>query len=267
VYTSVFYCPIFATPEAAPPFIPLAALALVLLVNHVSRLTLHVSRFTPLVLFTLLHLAASLFSYSQHDSLTWSFKLLTLLTFTFAIPLTIHTPAHWRRIALLVVVVSVAIPTLLSVVKLVELAWRLGIRPAMQYRMGLTELGRANLIARTLMIGAPLLIAQAITATLRTRRAPTSPSAGSPPRVLAVAGQAPLTSRGGPPSPLKSGGTEGGLVLAFDVATAPESWSQPGDGVTFAIYVESGQDMQPETRNLRGPQAERDRPPLASPHA
>lgn len=31
VYTSVFYCPTFATPEAAPPFIPLAALALVLL--------------------------------------------------------------------------------------------------------------------------------------------------------------------------------------------------------------------------------------------
>ncbi len=32
-----------------------------------------------------------------------------------------------------------------------------------------------------------------------------------------------------------------GSVLAFDVATAPESWEQPGDGVTFAVYIQSGQ--------------------------
>ena len=35
-----------------------------------------------------------------------------------------------------------------------------------------------------------------------------------------------------------------GDVLAFDVATAPQSWEQPGDGVAFAIYVESGQGAQ-----------------------
>jgi hypothetical protein len=35
-----------------------------------------------------------------------------------------------------------------------------------------------------------------------------------------------------------------GAVLAFDVATVPESWEQPGDGVTFAIYVESDQGAQ-----------------------
>jgi len=44
-------------------------------------------------------------------------------------------------------------------------------------------------------------------------------------------------------------GEKPGFWLAFAVATAPESWEQPGDGVTFAVYVESGQDMQPETRN------------------
>jgi hypothetical protein len=32
-----------------------------------------------------------------------------------------------------------------------------------------------------------------------------------------------------------------GEVLAFNVATAPESWSLPGDGVTFAIYAESAE--------------------------
>lgn len=37
---------------------------------------------------------------------------------------------------------------------------------------------------------------------------------------------------------------ERGAVLGFAVATAPESWKQAGDGVTFAIYVESGQGAQ-----------------------
>ena len=32
-----------------------------------------------------------------------------------------------------------------------------------------------------------------------------------------------------------------GAVLAFDVATAPQSWQLEGDGVTFAVYVESDQ--------------------------
>jgi hypothetical protein len=30
-----------------------------------------------------------------------------------------------------------------------------------------------------------------------------------------------------------------GTVLAFDLALAPGSWSQPGDGVTFSVYVEA----------------------------
>ena len=37
-----------------------------------------------------------------------------------------------------------------------------------------------------------------------------------------------------------SKGTEGGPALAFAVATAPESWEQPGDGVQFDIYIDDG---------------------------
>jgi tetratricopeptide (TPR) repeat protein len=36
---------------------------------------------------------------------------------------------------------------------------------------------------------------------------------------------------------------EGGS-LAFELATSPESWEQPGDGVAFAVYVESQQGME-----------------------
>jgi len=56
-----------------------------------------------------------------------------------------------------------------------------------------------------------------------------------------------------PASPLISGGTEGGLTLAFDVAMLPESWDQPGDGVTFAVYVKSDQDTQHPTPNTQYP--------------
>lgn len=37
---------------------------------------------------------------------------------------------------------------------------------------------------------------------------------------------------------------ERGTILAFNIATLPDSWEEPGDGVTFAIYVESDQGMQ-----------------------
>lgn len=45
-------------------------------------------------------------------------------------------------------------------------------------------------------------------------------------------------------SPLLAGATEGELLFIFDLATAPESWHQSGDGVTFAIYVESDQGTE-----------------------
>jgi hypothetical protein len=35
-----------------------------------------------------------------------------------------------------------------------------------------------------------------------------------------------------------------GGLLAFDIATAPESWNKPGDGVAFALYVESQQGAE-----------------------
>lgn len=37
---------------------------------------------------------------------------------------------------------------------------------------------------------------------------------------------------------------ERGAMLTFDVTTAPDSWTQPGDGVTFAVYIESEQDAR-----------------------
>ena len=37
---------------------------------------------------------------------------------------------------------------------------------------------------------------------------------------------------------------EPGARLAFDAATAPESWERPGDGVDFSIYVDSGKGLQ-----------------------
>jgi hypothetical protein len=41
-----------------------------------------------------------------------------------------------------------------------------------------------------------------------------------------------------------------GANLAFGIATSPETWSQPGDGVTFTIYIEPGQHA---TTKLQSP--------------
>jgi len=37
---------------------------------------------------------------------------------------------------------------------------------------------------------------------------------------------------------------EPGAVLIFDVATSPESWESPGDGVDFNVYVNPGAELQ-----------------------
>jgi hypothetical protein len=51
--------------------------------------------------------------------------------------------------------------------------------------------------------------------------------------------------RGTAPTPPLAGDAEGGLLLAFDLATAPESWEQPGDGVTFSVHIDAGQPTEP----------------------
>jgi tetratricopeptide (TPR) repeat protein/O-antigen ligase len=175
VYTSAFYFPTFATPEAGPSFVYLIALAMVLLTTipvtcHASQLESHVAVSIPLVLFVLLVLIASLLSLAQHDSLVWLLRLLTLVLLAWVIPLSVETRARWKRMAMLVVVMGVTAPVLLSAGKLLELAWGLDGWAAVCYRMGLSELGRANLIARTLLIGVPVLIAQAAAATGRVWR-------------------------------------------------------------------------------------------------
>jgi tetratricopeptide (TPR) repeat protein/O-antigen ligase len=168
VYTSVFYTPTFATPEAAPPFVPLTALAIVLLATAPSvqlavRDTIHISLLKPLSLFVLLVLVSSLFSRAPHESTTFLFKLLSLLGLALAVPLFVQTRARWKHVMLFIVAVSVAVPVLLSAAKLAQLTAQLGTLPAIQYRMRLNELGRANLLSRSLTVGAPLLIALAKT--------------------------------------------------------------------------------------------------------
>ena len=164
VCTSVFYTPTFATPEAAPPFVPLAALALVLLLvvplgDQVPWTAFRDWRFVSLLAFVGLAALATLFSYSPQDSLTFLYKLLVLLVFTLAVPLIVRTSAEWRQAALLTIILSIIVPTLLSAIKLITLAWQLGGWAALNYRVSLNELGRSNLISRSLITGAPLLIA------------------------------------------------------------------------------------------------------------
>jgi len=172
VYTSSLYLPIFATPEMGASFVPFLALALALLATEIftSRpvvFPLRISSLTPLVLLGFLALIASLFSHSQSESMTWFLKLLTLGLLMLTTPLVIRTRADWKRLALLVVTMSVAVPVLLSMAKLVELSWQLGAWAILEYKMGLAELGRANLIARTLLVGVPISVALATTATRR----------------------------------------------------------------------------------------------------
>jgi hypothetical protein len=41
-----------------------------------------------------------------------------------------------------------------------------------------------------------------------------------------------------------------GAQLAFAIATAPETWNQPGDGVTFTIYIKPTQQQASGDQSL-----------------
>ncbi|MFC2036375.1 tetratricopeptide repeat protein [Chloroflexota bacterium] len=168
VYTSILYLPTFATLEAGPPFTILVALGLVLLVTAPTGQTIPLVK--PFLLLALVALVATLPSYARYESLIWNAKLLTLGSFMLATLLTIQTRVQWKQAAFLIVVMSIAVPVLLSAAKLLALTWQVDFWSAIHYRMGLTELGRSNLIARSLMIGTPLLVSIGLTARIRIPR-------------------------------------------------------------------------------------------------
>jgi tetratricopeptide (TPR) repeat protein/O-antigen ligase len=127
--------------------------------------------FAPLVLFLLLVPLASVSSYSPQDSLNWMLGFLGLLAFAWTLPVGIHTARVWRRTALLVVVFSVLIPVFLSMARWVVLTWEFDFGVAVRHRLALAELGGSNLTARSLITGAPLLVAGAWAISGRKRRA------------------------------------------------------------------------------------------------
>lgn len=185
LYTSILYSPAFAAPEAAPPFVALAALALAAFQyafeiapggpvagrppawtrKAISAWAL------PAALFTALVLAASLASDAPHESLVWMRKWLVLLAFVLLVPLWVDSPAGWLRLARIVVLAGVLIPVGVSAIKLLDMGWQVSLRAAWSYRLLINELGRSNLIARTLLAGGPLLVALALTARRRAQRA------------------------------------------------------------------------------------------------
>ena len=169
VYSSTFYLPTFATPEMGASFVPLLALALALLATEPSpsqptSQRRHRLLLLPLTLFGLVALIASLASHSPSESLAWLLKLLTLGLLMLSAPLIVRTRSQWKLMAILVAAMSVAVPVLLSAAKLMELSWQLSGRVLVEYKLGLNELGGANLIARAVLSGAPLPVALAITA-------------------------------------------------------------------------------------------------------
>jgi tetratricopeptide (TPR) repeat protein/O-antigen ligase len=161
LYTSPIYTPTFAVPEAGWPFGPQFALALVLLMTARSARPPRNPAFLPLALFLVWCMVASATSFYPADSLAFLQKLATLVLLAWVLGET-GTQRSWCRALALVALTSVGIPTLLIVAKLVQLAHQLGAWPAANYRMAITELGGANLIARTLIAGLPVVVALAL---------------------------------------------------------------------------------------------------------
>jgi tetratricopeptide (TPR) repeat protein len=157
--TSLFYAPTFSTAEAGLPFGSQAALAVSFLAHHC--LWRGMKRYRSMLAFIVVALVASVFSQSPGESVGFLTRLVAAGVFAASVPVCVRSRRQWLFLALAVSAYGVAVPALLSAVKMAEVGWHFGLKGLLDYRIGMTELGRANLIARSLVTGMPLLAAQA----------------------------------------------------------------------------------------------------------
>jgi len=169
LFGSTLYLRSFAVAEAGPVYGPVFALTLAAaFAQHATRSTQyavrntqHATHFThtfwSILFLAAVGLAAS-FSPVPGQSLDYWLRLAVLVGLAAVLPLCIDTKS-WQIAGWCVVVIAGVLPILLAVGKLFSLIPSFGLLPALAYRLHPTELGGANLLARSVLCVIPLALA------------------------------------------------------------------------------------------------------------
>ncbi|MEM4203750.1 MAG: tetratricopeptide repeat protein, partial [Candidatus Methanomethylicaceae archaeon] len=179
LFSSTLYLRSFAVAEAGPIYGPVFAMALAaIFTQHALRNTHYATGITQqalrnaqqgirivshpafwYMLFLLSVGLSVLFSPVPGQSLAYWLRLAVLMALSAILSRSVDTPRAWRIAAWGVFLIAGGIPILLSLSKLFSLVPLFGLPSALAYRLHPTELGGANLIARSVLCVLPLALA------------------------------------------------------------------------------------------------------------
>jgi tetratricopeptide (TPR) repeat protein len=167
LFSSTLYLRTFSVPEAGPVYGGIIALALLAAysgnVGSIdSRFSL--SRFrlsTWMTGFMVVFGLAIVLSPSLGQSLEYGLRFVVLVGLTVLLVGCIQTRKSWYVAAVAVVGIAGLLPILLAGLKLASLVQTFGLPAALAYRFHPTEMGGANLVARSVMLATPLGLALA----------------------------------------------------------------------------------------------------------
>ena len=163
LFSSVLYLPLFHTPEGSVPFFAPQVLALASMLviwgkRVPNRPTVAMMPRLAMRALMVVGLAAAGLSYEPQASWLWWFKLLALAALAEACLWMIPDWKTWKGLLFLAVAANVIAPATLGLIKFFEISMVLGLSSAVTSRLNLAEFGRANLVARDLIVGTPALL-------------------------------------------------------------------------------------------------------------
>ena len=163
IYSSVAFFRVSAVPETGHTYSLLAGFALLAILDNsidfhcvTPRERLYWKASIPFLLILAL---ATLVSPVPGESLAYTIELLILVVLAGILSISIRRWDEWQMVAGWILLLAGGLPIILGLVKLVDVIFHLGFPAAISYRLHPTEMGGANLIARSILTVAPLALA------------------------------------------------------------------------------------------------------------
>jgi len=160
LYTSVLFFRVAAVEEVGSINLVLSGL-LILFGLSVEKLPIILNKYEALfwkwcVIFVSILILASLFSPVAGQSFSYLLTIFFLICFAACVVYFAKTSTDWKIVAWMIVVFGAFVPILFALIKFLDINSGFGLEMAILYRYHPTEMGGANLVARSLLISAPV---------------------------------------------------------------------------------------------------------------
>jgi tetratricopeptide (TPR) repeat protein/O-antigen ligase len=159
-YTSVSFFRVAAVGEVGSINLVLCGLLILFWLNndkfHISLNKYEAAFWKWSVIFVFMIFLASLFSPVPGQSFSYLLTILFLIILVACVIYFARTSTDWKIVAWMIVVFGAIVPIIFALIKFLDINSVFGLEMAILYRYHPTEMGGANLVARSLLITAPI---------------------------------------------------------------------------------------------------------------